>query len=443
MDRAPSIQPSLFSGIANQIIKPSATPEGTISIANGWDTRRMQFMMEIEMSFYTGGKVREVVLGYTSHNGVSPSQAIDPNMEFYVNSVMHIRDTVIPGPLNTTIQSTIFDKSHILSDPGWNGILTEHKELRLRPEDVYSTMSSVDASSMMPNSWYDGRSVSTSLAAKSERSNNSAATYMANILDGYSTAVNDTTNIGKSQEALYSMTRGIVASPLATKDAFLSAIAQIRGTGVGMTFTFKNLLDLDPGVEHVTHARLLGPSAVNNAHNVGQTADWGGSDLATSAATILSNSVPSLMMDLALTKLIFKATNRTMDGSTFIQFGDVESFANTELSRQLEVFKSRVTLEILNDISFNNQMDFEIAMNVDLVGETWISISFNAEPATDYVTPSFCDALLVPVVTCNQQLVTNIAKDFEVMAHAIIGDRDMDSRLDFAGLGNGPTSSGI
>ena len=432
-DGATSIQSTMFGGIANQILKPAATPETDITIQNGWDIRRLQFMMEVEILSNLGGKSREIILGYTSHQGVTASQAIDPQMEFYVNSVIRVRDTVAEAAFGQTTYSSVFENSHVLCDNNWNGILTRDKEHRMRPEDVFATMT-VAGLNGIAGRIYDGRAISTTTVAKSDRNNNNASSYMANILDGYSRTVLDTSSLGATQEQLYSKARGAVASAPANKDLFLSAIAGVRGTGIGNTFTFKNLLDLDPGIEHVTHARLMDPVAMSTAHASGQTANWGGSDFVTSTAAILSNSIPSLMMDLAITKIQFKATNKNIDGSVTIQFGDVESFSSGDMSRQLDIFKMRLQHEILNDISYGNQVDYAVAMNVDLIGETWISVSINGEPLTDFVTPSFCDALMVPVVTFNGELASSIARDFEVMATSVIGDRPMSTDSDFAGL---------
>lgn len=59
------ISPGLLTGIANQFIKPSATPERPIAIINGWDTRRFRFFMEVRSVSHMGTELIQYVTGYT------------------------------------------------------------------------------------------------------------------------------------------------------------------------------------------------------------------------------------------------------------------------------------------------------------------------------------------------------------------------------------------
>src|ERR1039457_7087159 len=86
--------PSLMSTIAGQFISPTATPEKPLELINGWNERRMRFMMEIEFVHRMGAKVTQVILGYTEYSGVSLNASIDPRMTFYINSVMQTKSTI-------------------------------------------------------------------------------------------------------------------------------------------------------------------------------------------------------------------------------------------------------------------------------------------------------------------------------------------------------------
>jgi len=440
LDGATSYEPSLLGGIANQFIKPAATPEKQIVMANGWNERRMRFMMEIEQNWITGGKSTEVVLGYTNYVGVLASGVIDPQMEFYVNSTTQIRSNVEFTPMGTQVYNSVSDSSHILADNNWSGIFTPQKEQRMRPEDVYSTMSRQGLyTGLGAGSIYDSRSISTTSAVKSRRSNASAANYMAQVLQGYSNA-SQSREFGDSQEKLFTKARGDVAESLVSTDGFLSAIGQIRGTGIGNVFTYNNLLALDPQVELVTRAQLMMPVVQATAHQAGQTAEWGGADIFTTTATVLSNAIPSIMMDLTVTRLVFKTTNRNFGGAITTVVFDAQGFSSGDLTRQLEVFKIRLEQELLRDISFNNAIDFAIEMRVDLLGETWISLSLDGKAPVDYVTPSFCDALMVPVLTCSDTLTTTIASDFEALSISLA---DLSSQNHKYGPVGGWKASGI
>jgi hypothetical protein len=100
--------PSLLAGVANQLIAPSATAEQAAGIVNGWNERRMRFMMEVETKYMAGGTSTSIVLGYTNYPGVIfHSNYIDPKMEFFENSIVTVRTTVEHTCSSTPHSSTL------------------------------------------------------------------------------------------------------------------------------------------------------------------------------------------------------------------------------------------------------------------------------------------------------------------------------------------------
>jgi hypothetical protein len=414
---AQKFTPMLFSGLANQFITPTAGYEKQIDIVNGWNEQRMRFIMEIVYDSYVGGTRKVNVMGYTNYMGLSHSLYIDPKMEFFVNSIVQIRETVQNTPLGVQSFSNVFDNSHILVDNGWNGIYDSFRhDQRLRPEDVYTVMTRTH----LPDNGnlLDARNINNTVAVKSRRSNGLASEYMAKILDGYNQA-SVQAQYGQDNDTILSEARGIVGESPASRDPFLSAIAQVRHCPVGNIFTFSDLQRLDPNVDNVTVVSLAAPTERASLHITGQTADWGASDRSTHVATILSQSVTGLLLDYGLTRVVFMSTNRNFGGATTTTFIDVCGFSTGDLSPQLEAFKSKLENGILRDISMCNQTDFMVEMQADLLGETRMRISVDGGPVVDYVTPTFCDALMVPVLTSNNDLTTNLANDFEALASAL------------------------
>ena len=405
-----------FGGIASQFIQPTATPEKEIQLVNGWTERRMRFMMELEYNYHTGGKVTEVILGYTSHTGVGISGSIDMNMEFFVNSTMQVRNTIEFTPVGNQTHTSLIDSSHVLVDNNWSSVHAPMIDQRLRPEDVYSTMSRSQLTGL--GSVVDTRSMSSNAAVKSRRSNGNAANYMARILQDYKSASLQA-EFGQTDVQVLDQARTFSQENLAGRDPFLSAIAGVRNMGVQNIFTFRDLEMIDPNVRNVTRATLMGPTQQASAHQAGMTSVWSGADRTTTVATILSQSVPSLLMDLALTEVIFQSTNRDLQGRINTVLMHANGFSGGDQSQALQIFTMRLEQEILNDVSFGNETDFAIEMRVDLLGETWIKLSLDSGPFIDYVTPSFCDAMLVPVLTTNNDLAVTLASDFEQLSIAL------------------------
>lgn len=409
-------QAPLFAGIANQFIKPAATPEKRIDIANGWGEKRMRFMMEVEIEMFMGARLKEVILGWTSHMGVNLSGAIDPQMEFFVNSTLHIRETLANTPMGRQTITSVVDNSHLLVDPAWSGVFTPEVDRRLRPEDVFSTMSRTHLNGL--GNVYDGRSVSSNTAVKSKRTNGSAANYMADILRSYTQASN-LADMGAGEQEILMKARGFSQENVASGDYFLAAVAGIRGMGVSNVFQFRDLEALDNNVSHNTRVSVLGPTSKVTVHHTGQTEDWATTTLETTAATVLSQSVPALMMEVALTRCVFRSTNDTINSQMETVFMDVQGFSNNDLSQSVAHFRNNLEQTIMADLTYNNQMAYALEMSVDLLGETWIKISLNGGPFIDYNTPSFCDALIVPVLTINDQAAMTLASDFEQLAVAL------------------------
>jgi hypothetical protein len=419
---ANDFMPSAMAGLANQFISPVATPEREIEMVNGWNERRMRFMMEVVVDNYTGGRIIEVVLGYTSHVGVGISGSIDPRMEFYINSVMHIRESIDFTPTGNRKYTTVSDNSHILVDNNWKGITSNEVVQRMRPEDVYVTIGRTHLTDLKPGTTYDTRAVLSTMPVKSRRANANSANYMATVIKGY----NDATISSPLEANSYSIleaARGNSSEGLISHDPFLSAIGNIRGYNSGNSFTYNDLQMLDQNVEHVTKVKLMAPTHRVSVHQTGQTADWGASDLNTSVATILSNAVPGMLMELALTKVILMATNRTIGCVIKTTIIDVEGFSNGDNSNAIAIFITRLENEVLRDISYNGSMDFAVEMHIDLLGETWIKLSLNGQPAIDYVTPSFCDALLTPVITSDDTRAMTLASDFDTLTSQLIDSR--------------------
>lgn len=422
-----SIAASQVAGVAGQFVHPQATPEKEIVIANGWGQRRMRFMMEVQHGSHVSGHTTEVILGYTEHNEgvIVHSGAVDPRMRFFINSIIQVRNTAVMTPTGMGMSQTVTDNSHVLYNDTPGGLAgmfaaASQKEMRLRPYDVFMTIGRAH----LPESEqiYDTRVIQGPKAELSKRQNNMPANYVADVLQSYKAASMHGRQFGQAEEQVITAAAGYVRERAAEQNPFLSALSQMHGTPVANWFTFADLLAIDPAVDAVTQVVLMGPTQQNMAHVANQTATWGTADHDTVIATSLSNSVPALMMELALTKIAFKSTNNNVGGQPLTMILDAGSFSNIDQSQSLAFFTHQLEKVLLADLTMNNQISYALEMRVDLLGETWIHMSFDARPFIDYVTPSFCDALLTPVLTTNAQQAVSLAHDFDQLT-GYIGDR--------------------
>lgn len=404
-----------IAGIANEFLRPSAAPEAQIDIVNGWNEKRMRFVMEVQYRFATGTEITVMILGYTDHIGINVgTHSVSPELRFYVNSVLHMRTTRHITPMGAQSYQTVVDNSHILANPNYDSPrMTGNQETRLRPEDVFSLQTRaglVDTGGFT----MDIRSTNTRQAVKSRRSNNLATSYMADILTSFSNAKKTQSgDDGAAEALLLAGAREMAGEARISEDPFLNAIGNLRRMPPTNDFTWRELVSLDPTIENSSRmiVQFLGEAHRFDAHSVGSTAYWGAADKETQLATILMQSISALMMGVAITRIIFRVTNTGPMGEVLYATMDAKGFTTGDYSMLLDKFQVRLIHEVLNDISLNNAIPYTVEANMDLLGESMITLSYDGPPVT-YVSPSFGDALLVPVITSNPQLADNLASDF-------------------------------
>jgi hypothetical protein len=191
------------------------------------------------------------------------------------------------------------------------------------------------------------------------------------------------------------------------------AILRSKYNGNGDSFCYGDLIGIDNNVVNTTKVLPLTTTTRATLHQTGLTSDWAAADNETVFATCVSQSLPGYMLDFCINLIHIQATNRDFGGKVSIQVIDVKSFMqNVDITSYVKSVLFKVEYELLRDLSFNGQMDFAIDIKCDLLGETWINLSLNSGPFVMYVTPSFCDALMTPMVTNNYLNSVGIANDF-------------------------------
>lgn len=426
--RGATVTGTLLSGIAGNILTPSATPQGEIAIPYGWAERRIRFSMEVHVIANTGSVIIYYFQGYTSHLGVSQSGAVDPKMEFILNSFIRVTRTQQYGPNGMQVRDIVTESANII-----NGQIQYQQQnqgnsdiFMMRPQDVFTGIQSGYIEDAY--SYYNGADAGINdtriklngESVRSNRTNNLPANYIANIVDNYQTGVK-LAEFGQSDSDIISRCRELAYEAPIYENVFIRAIASVRGIPNVTSFTLGDLEKIDPDVSSVTNYITLGAVRQNQMHQAGQTAYWTGSDRETLVATILSNAVPSVMMELMISKILFRSTNHDMTGAMNTVIIGAKSLTNADLTTNFELFKKRLEREIIYDITFGNQESYSLEMDADLFGETTITISLASGPVVSYTTPSFCDSLTAPIITGNKENFFNVVHDFEQLMNNVNG----------------------
>lgn len=454
IDRNEHIVPASISGLANNVLTMQTQPENNTKIINGWGERRLRFMMEIEYTLGIGAHVTEVLTGYTDYLGLSRLNygghaTLDDDMSFYVNSIIQLTSTVVATGVGRQEYVNVTDNSQLIVNNNFEDIYQDGQQFRMRPTDVYATMN-LGLAGGFDASVDDTRTKVTTAPMKSRRSNGLPTAYAANLLESYKNASMGEV-FGQSEDQVLARARNTVAEISVMDDPFMKAIAQMRNAPVGNTFTLREIQRMDPGAtapgvlftfsqleaqRMIPQGQQQGPGAM---HERGQTALWHSADAVTHAAAIIAQAVPSMVADLALTEVAIHTTNMIPQGfapqmspyggrpvNTY--FGYLNSFSKkVALPHAAERLKVRLETELLRDLSFNGAVDFDIDIFVNLIGDTMIKISLGGGPKVDFVVPSFCDALLAPVVTRDQTRQFQIAKDFHEIFGRVLVENQSDT----------------
>jgi hypothetical protein len=415
-----SITPTMFAGMASGILTPSATPQNEIHIPYGWTDRRIRFVMEVEAQTNTGVTLVYYFQGYTSYLGISPSGNVDPTMEFIINSVVTVARTqqMIPN-VGVTMVDRIKDSSHIL-----NGAILRKNNTQdvysIRPQDVFSGIqvgylnNAHNLMGKQRSKIVDTRAQFCDDSIGSKRNNSISSNFLSTVVSSYQDAQN-LAEFGQHDSDITERARTLAFQndPFISDNAFIRALSSIKGYGSTSSFTIGDLARIDPNIQYTFKYTALAPTVKASMHYTGQTSYWNGTDRETLIATILSNAVPALMMDLMFTKLVFRSTNADVTGRPTTIFADGKSLTNLDPTNQYNIFKTRFETEVMFDITYGNQDTYMLDMSSNLFGETTLSISINGGPTITYTTPSFCDSLNTPVVTTDKDNFFKLTHDFE------------------------------
>ena len=417
------ISGSSFAGIASGILIPSATPHTLIPICQGWNERRIRFLMEVNVRLATGSEFTYYFQGYTSHLGVTDTGAVDPSMRFHINSMTRVNRATVQTPFGVQYRDVVTASSQVIDGQALRQLVPA-PSYTLRPMDVFSGiqsnyLSAASANHMNP-SVYDTRLTVNNESLGSSRANNISTNYLAKVVDSYNVAKTQM-DFGQGERDLTAKSYDMVRENMPNENEFLRAIANVQGVLSSSSFTHVDLCKIDPNCVNVTSYVKLGMTQRSALHQAGQTEHWNGSNRETQVATILSNAVPAIMMDALVSKLHFRSTNHDAAGVVNTVIINTMSLTNMDVTPGLEMFKRRLENEVLYDITYGNAELYTLEMNVDLFGETWISVSIGNGPVITYVTPSFCDGLLAPIITQSKDNYFGVVSDLENILNNLPG----------------------
>lgn len=468
-----------LAGVAGDFLVPSSQPFGVAKAPNGWGNKMLRFIMHVvvKQPNYTGDVdvAHKMVQGYTDFVGVDPNGNVAPDMRLYINSVMTYTETTIADNYGRRTRPRWAGKEQIISGTPRLSPGQPYSPTRLmRPTDLLDSMTAINAcelgavdaapfggfsgGDMAPNMLEDyTTNFATTHVVKSDRSLTRAPHFVSSVFSAWRDAYREhqDEDLGVADPTtfydVYSRARGKVLNEGTVEgDPLLSHLKRETTFSQNEHFTYGELRSIcpeidDPSVTTVMFEREVVRQQTHSPQGTppglfperaqrGDSEGWNNSNTETIWATVLANSVPSIMLDSFLTFASFNVTNQTTSGMPVVTPLGMNtimgcSLPDVDLQRFMETFLSRIETEVIRSLSRENLIDYNITMEVDTMGDTRIAISIGGEPQVMYTVPSFSDASFSPVLAPNANYVGQMSNQFKSFIE------DVGSRLFEGGMG--------
>lgn len=452
-----TITPNSIAAVAGQMIEPVAMANQMINIKNGWQQERVRLIIEAQYISPAGYQKTFLIQGYSDHPGFTQSGYIDPSMLIYMNNVLVMQDASYVDPATGIPVRRMIDSSQMLYKVptyDYTGFQYPnqgqmHNQMQtLLPSEIVQHIGVLHMTQQVGHVADFRTSFNESPMVKSNRENALASRYLSRTVNALA---NGLKNSAEGHNALLDVSNTastlVADSPIAM-DNFINTIEERSPFKEQGFITWGDLVAIFPAIDSVTtiidrsfQQQLLSHNnnaalgavtsmAVDSAYrDVNNLESWTSASRETVVATTLSHSVPAIMMECFLATLQFSVTNQNITGQpqfTILQDPTTgrpmyDTFIDgMDMTRFLQRFHMTVVNEIMANISYGNQHSYVIFMNVNILGDTYIKLSLNGGPFMEYIMPSFCDALIAPVVTFNpidkdrlacgiQQMVNEVA----------------------------------
>jgi len=415
------ISPTTLGGETAGFVKPSIQVDTSMQLMmpGGWGGERLRWIATIEVQTMVG-MIVQYLTGYTDHVGVSlQTQQLDPNMRFYINNSFQFRvDTVMQNgiPVRRLVPARL---NQVLINYNYNGTQLMKSTL-IRPTDVLNFIGTAPIRQQIVNNNVAFESSTlTNRATLSNVSNANPTAYAARILDAQRAAFLDVEEYGQGFDNLAASAAEKVREDSQRVDPFLTMLMNNSDeTIVGNDFTWGDLARIDPNVlrDEITTIFLrnaMMPSFVPQsfaAVDPNASATWDDAKYLQQSATMLRDSIGSIMAENMFSSIAFSITNETgqfteafTGGNLFVPDVNPEPFWYR--------FIHRLKNEVISDLSFNNQTRFTLHAVCEFIGDIKMHLTINDQYG-EFVSPTFCSSLTTPVLAGNQNSAQVIADGF-------------------------------
>lgn len=421
LGRSRQVTASTVSDFASTVLKANPQAGRAVEIENGWNEQRLRFFMALVAVDANHDRTHCNISGYTNYVGLSRGKHFADDMVFHISSINTLRERQHITPTNQVTAMEHLDTSHVISNPNYQASYRDSQGIwGNRVEDMYTAIDDIELSDGLSGEVFtqDTRGIVSRQPKLSRRNEAVASNYLANAFNGFVKSLRGSEH--GSMGEVFEDARNQAKNKSAIDDPFLGWLREVNGPNNSSFFTYGDLVKLDPNVDNVKHISELGLTKRAGNVSAEDSAHWDSADLITEAAVTISQSLPGYMADAKLSMIEFTATNLTVDEQTIIHAANYNSFLNhLNLERDIDRLKLRLIEDFFFGLTLQNTIKFKLRMRCDLLGDTILDIQWGSPEERTYITPSFCDSLLTPLITTDKNVVYDNARDLRNIFHEI------------------------
>lgn len=414
----------------------SATPTMSSMIKNGWGTKRGLFMIEA-VSPHSSGYGEEVfyIQGFTEHWDVTLSGKISDEMEFYMNTIIVISRTY--NPTTKHIHSRVIDNYSIVHHQDDGSINASNNNLfnsssdtvmLARPDDILVTMSQQAMFddqhniAIIPNSTLKLGGVDSEIPSLVKRGVTTPMGHLSATMTGILQAQASSDISYQDGDILeHASTVEATRSGVMEDILFIRKITEQNGLQTTATFTLDTLNHIDPSL---TGDKLMiykkGQSYKNQ--DFSRIAEDTMSTHAPTEENRIINMIVESFIDYlsssAITHMLVHMSNR--NGQPEINIVDSSSIiTNFDVNLMLGKIHTKILTELFPVISRQNLQMLEIMVDMDLIGNTMITISINDGAPETLNIPTAMESLFSSTIS-DDVSYKNLVHGYKSIADTII-----------------------
>lgn len=447
------LDPTNLAGLAGEIIRPDFNQARTLQIPNGWGMKRLRFVLHMSPASMLGDStVKYIYTGYTDTADFNYQVGdFSPMMKMYFNNAISISQSYVQTPSGLVPQTYINDISHVLTPNALGGGLSpvlnpntldfQVLPSTLRPTDLFTHLGAkADSERFGHQVHHFGTVVDTK---KSARSNAIASNYLSKATKSLSEAI-ETTDVHESATDLYSKAAGFSADTYVSGDPLIAKLMELNYGRLGYV-TWQDFTTLFPAaktpgvisyIRRPDNGDIITMTNPDNPNNVDKYAIRRGeneqmitaSGVNTSAHALIAyslmQSIPGLLLTHFINRCVIVATNMTVNGGLHLEIRTPQGMTDLPsqfIMERIPALESVLFRTVFMDLPVNKEVDFFIEIFADVFGESFICVRYNGSYPVPFSFPSYCDAMMSPILAATQQPLEQMSNDIRYLTGVAYG----------------------